>query len=1451
MLYEPFDTIISSSIPLHNFNGKNDIGMTGNWFVQNSSVLIPGYNVVISDLLSYQKLNKLGAYCSFGANFLGVDRSIDVSAGGSFSAYLSGGKVGLAGTTIYISALFRKSQSNDDPISLIFKDGSCTWCGGTEFEMGYFGSNSNTGSDKFWSFRIANTYYKSDVKVAINETALLILKITFGATNNLALFVNPVSLAGPEPGIANASATTTNSLLFNYMGGYAGNNGVNYIDEIRIGSSFATVSPASNSVSVDKSIIIFTSLSNLTDVLNITSNTGYTITSKNTGWLSLSDVKGLNDKVVNVGTMLANTSGILRTDTIFVMDTATSNKAPVKSIVVRQYPELNSTITFSIKNSGAAPIQNALVEINGIGKFSDASGIVSFQFKQGEKFTYTITSPGYAVSSASIQGYDVDISQNVTLSAAAGYSVSFIVKGEDNVLIAGAEVVFDGVKKYTASNGYVIFTGMPSVNNKLYSANGDGYANISNILSLAAEKDTTFEITLPLIKYFVSINVTDSLSGAPIEAALIKVGSSEYLTNSMGVVEFLSVPVSNQLYTISKNGYYLNQGKYTVSTSDVINNIKLRLITYKVTFNVKDLDNKPVVLASVKLGNETYMTNVNGQVNFNNIAPGTYNYSITKDSYIDINENISVASSDLVKDIIFMTLYYKVNFIVVDTSAVQNPISGATIEFNNTSKVTDLDGKVTFDFVTIGNSKVYNIFKDGYKTNGGSVNVIDQDVLKTVIITPGLYTMKFIVVNPEKKPIPAANVTFNGKSRTTNLSGAVLFDSLQYELGIDYMIVKKGYSPDSGKIDIINRDVLDTVILSSNGPTYKVLFTIKDGNGVPIIDADVNMAYISKKTDVEGKVLFENIVPDDNIEYNIGKQAYVTISNTINIVDKDTSVIEILYLSDTTFVVHFEVKDDRNNPVPNATIVFNAGSVNTDSTGKYRFAEVAPGSGLNYVVFKTGYSEASGKINVINDSVSKSINLVLFRYQASFIVKDELGEIIAGAKVKFYGDSALTDSTGKVVFKDILPSIDNEYKISKDLYHDVSGKISVTFSDIDRLISMQRIKYQLSIIVEDSAGVIDNAIVRLGNISFSTDSKGLALFEGLVPSDTLIYTISKAGYLSFSDTIFNFNSDTIDTARIKLDRNFITFIVKSKFGNLLKDVALTFDGKLQYTDSTGRANFISTTKTAVRYTAVKTRFVSVSKLLDINKDTLIVITMDTIITNYQVTFTVIDENGKAMKGAIIEFYSDTFVTGDDGKLVFVLPSLNSEPLRISKPMYNIINTFITINGNTKKTFNLVRSKYNLSFRVIDQNDEAINGARISFYNVGFLTDTAGALNLKGITSDTAYYYRIEFGDSFADSGYFDLLKDTIISVRFVGVGLKENFSIVSIYPNPASDNIYINQNGVYTSYGIYTYSGILIKQDRIINDVEMIDVSKLNNGMYILMLIRSNGYKDFKRFLKQ
>ena len=119
-------------------------------------------------------------------------------------------------------------------------------------------------------------------------------------------------------------------------------------------------------------------------------------------------------------------------------------------------------------------------------------------------------------------------------------------------------------------------------------------------------------------------------------------------------------------------------------------------------------------------------------------------------------------------------------------------------------------------------------------------------------------------------------------------------------------------------------------------------------------------------------------------------------------------------------------------------------------------------------------------------------------------------------------------------------------------------------------------------------------------------------------------------------------------------------------------------------------------------------------------------------------------------------------------------------------------------------------------------------------------------DMSYVIDDADGYYAVEvvalYEDGKESVGLFNTIGKTTISVE-------ENEVSFGIYPNPVDDYLYISTNEDVKEIHIYNMLGMTVYQTTKYNG-NSINVSELNNGMYLMKVITENG-ESVKRFIKK
>lgn len=148
-------------------------------------------------------------------------------------------------------------------------------------------------------------------------------------------------------------------------------------------------------------------------------------------------------------------------------------------------------------------------------------------------------------------------------------------------------------------------------------------------------------------------------------------------------------------------------------------------------------------------------------------------------------------------------------------------------------------------------------------------------------------------------------------------------------------------------------------------PYHNVTFEVEDQQGNPLDGAVITL---NGATNPAGNYLFTDLLPG-TYDYTVELDGYVTAYGQVTVVDED--VTELIVLQRPTYVVLFDVKDDKGMPLPNAVITLNS---QTNAAGDYLFGGIEAGM-YEFAVDCEGHFSGSGHVEVIDQDVTVNIYL--------------------------------------------------------------------------------------------------------------------------------------------------------------------------------------------------------------------------------------------------------------------------------------------------------------------------------------------------------------------------------------------------------------------------------------------------------------------------------------------
>ncbi|MDF1572989.1 MAG: T9SS type A sorting domain-containing protein, partial [Bacteroidales bacterium] len=271
-----------------------------------------------------------------------------------------------------------------------------------------------------------------------------------------------------------------------------------------------------------------------------------------------------------------------------------------------------------------------------------------------------------------------------------------------------------------------------------------------------------------------------------------------------------------------------------------------------------------------------------------------------------------------------------------------------------------------------------------------------------------------------------------------------------------------------------------------------ITFTVSDENG-PLAGATVAFDGTTATTDDAGMVTFPYVRMGTDLAYTVTKELYEEATGTLTVADEAVQE-EVTLVALPMYSVTFNVTDGTN-PIAGAEIAFNATTGTTDATGAATFTEVLAAADMAYTITKAGYEEVTGTVSVVDADVTVSEAMTLIVYTVTFNVTDGTNAL-EGATVNFNSQDKVTESSGTVIFSDVVPGTGLPYTVSLDYrFIDASGNVDV---DGDKTVD---------VVLQPSA--VNNAVMNGINV-YPNPTRGMVYLDGLNASaDYEIYNISQ------------------------------------------------------------------------------------------------------------------------------------------------------------------------------------------------------------------------------------------------------------------------------------------------------------------------------------------------------
>ena len=657
-----------------------------------------------------------------------------------------------------------------------------------------------------------------------------------------------------------------------------------------------------------------------------------------------------------------------------------------RTLVLRHY---NVVITV-LDSDNSSPVQGAAVNINGSPYPTNERGQAVVSLQNGT-YPYTVTKSGYYDGSSSVTVLDSDNSSVISLKARL-YNVIMTVKNPLKEPIKGATVEINATSYQTQDNGEVSL----QLKNGTYpfTVVANGMDDYLGELEVVSADIPSFPVNMEYKKYDIVFTVqTDE--GVAIENANIHINEKDYQTSQGGLVT-VRLSDGQYPYTVTKEGYVQTQGNVEVSGSNKNVLAQLTLISYNITFVVKDNMASSNLLQGVSIdisGREgSIMTETNGETTVK-LKSGRYTATFQKEGYKGEELSFEVTKEETFTQILkkIWNLTFKVT--AAGKSGLKDvtvSVSGAAILSGNTVSLKTKDDGTTDPVQVINGAYDWNASLTGYSPEEGVGSVQDADQEKVIELTYGFETT--FTTSPATQGV---EITIDGNDTITTGQDGIATINLSTGTHT-YAYSKTGFLNGTGNVRIEEAEKSVQITLV---PGATVTFHTKVGNSA-LADVKIIVGQSSARalpetivTNSQGIAAID--LPTGDYQYQIpttstdnpnlvevpsGTFSVTTTASTIELDLADYVKYNVTFQtvpSTQDVAISFAKAESPDTPVASGTTTSGGILILAYKNGQYV-----------YTAKKSGYNDVTGEFTIADGSQNIMVEMIQIS-TVTFTVKSQ------------------------------------------------------------------------------------------------------------------------------------------------------------------------------------------------------------------------------------------------------------------------------------------------------------------------------------------------------------------------------------------------------------------------------------------------------------------------------
>lgn len=567
--------------------------------------------------------------------------------------------------------------------------------------------------------------------------------------------------------------------------------------------------------------------------------------------------------------------------------------APTEEAIALPTSVAYGSLLVNVVDDVQQPINGAELTLGEQTAITDGSGQVVFEdLEANQSYEYSVTAlpEGYVLDGeAEVRTITINPDQQVedTLVIAQAEQVDsavFTVVDEASQPVENVEIQLGNETATTNPSGVAEFTDIgPGTYNYTVTNLPEQYETpAEGQLAIVANEEATQEINLSEVEQFgkVTFSVVDQ-NNEPVDGAKITLNNNTYPSNSNGqvIIEGLNADQTYNYTLASLPENYTGQvsGTVIIEANNHIEEtvtVERELAPGQLTITVMDQSDQAVSGAQVQLNeDQTETTNAEGQVVFDELVEGTYEYIINElpENYEHNIASQSVYIAEGATEARTLQVQHNVQpgtviFNVTDQD--NSPVEGAVISINDTTITTNTEGTATIADIE-PNTYTYSITElpEGYIGNASGEVTVNESEITTAAISVEreieLSTADIKVVDQNGDAVEGASLAFGGLTGTTNAEGIAHFESLEpgrYNYSVTS--TPDGYYNNSEEqaTEIEEGSAFEAEIrIEKLTETGSVTIQIRDNNNQPVAGVEIRIDHETYTTDNNGEVTVDNL----------------------------------------------------------------------------------------------------------------------------------------------------------------------------------------------------------------------------------------------------------------------------------------------------------------------------------------------------------------------------------------------------------------------------------------------------------------------------------------------------------------------------------------------------------------------------------------------------------------